>query len=1119
MPENNPLALTQVLQSTLRRYLQTTLSISHNYPELRDEYRRVVEAHQLVRGPFIEALPDFEKEGTLRSLLRSSGGALHDGLAKLPAALLDRPLHKHQFDALREACGHEKSLLVATGTGSGKTECFLYPIAHRLLDDPNPRQPGVRCLLIYPMNALANDQLFYRIAPLFGCHLGEFGITFGRFTSQIQANRSRADEEDSLRENGRLMDVLGRRSIPRNWLLTREEMLETPPRILITNYAMLEHLLLLPRNAPLFAHNSLQSIVLDEIHTYSGAQATEVAYLLRKLKNRLTLDKPLQVFGTSASFPKGAVADRKIADFAGNLFGEHIDRVLRGTRIPHRKLSEDELGGFALSCDSWIHIGKIVRTLEAQGELSLSGWGKAASSAGISELIPQLTGSSLEGALEDCFSRNAEMRKASSELHRGATVDYRRLAETLFPGNSIDKQAEALDAVVRLGMIARASTDSFPLLPGRYHMAVNCPDGVSVKLDAARPEGWSKLQPLRRYQDGKIPYFSVLVCRRCGQPFVEAFEHQGRLLPRKPLLASGHASRKVFWLGSSVRERLLDEEDSLDLEVAENDETIVRVDPETGQLGVADGVRLTEVTSRVDDEERVAYVKLCPACGARASGADAEVVTPMHPGNEALCAVVVQKVMEVLPGKTGSQPLPWNGRKLLSFADNRQTAAFFAPYFERTSFDLALRSAICQVTRQSEEPLDLQSVTSEVFHLWKQSDDAILVNQDGDELQGWEKVRYPLMGRIAAEFCTPGGRRNSLEALGAVRVGYEESAIAPLCDYTRRVLKLEAGDARALVHFLLETVRREKALDGLSKVDMRSPWIWGKNYAGLRSFSLHPGGDCTHSWLPQEGAKRKNRRTAYLARIAGVDDQLARSFLAGFWEQMQEAKVRVSLKCGAGLDARLLRFTDGNKHPLHRCTSCGLRQADVVQGLCTAFNCSGHTEELSEADVESLWRDNHYLNSYRDGVGRIVRASEHTASLSTKLRDQIERDFGAGRINLLSCTTTMELGVDLGELEATVNLNLPPGIANYQQRTGRAGRRAQAAPFSVTVARNTPYDQAVYAQFDEYLSKAAPILFIQLDNSKLFHRHQNAILLSYFLKERITNLQRNAPTLQDFFGL
>jgi len=359
MSEANPIALVDELKAVLERYIATTLPISRRYPRLAERFRDELSNQHLVEGPYVEALPDFEKGNTLAELTRGQGGFLHDALAGLPIAT--RRLHLHQQRAMEFAVRDSKSLLVATGTGSGKTETFLYPIAHALLSDPEPEKPGVRALLIYPMNALANDQLYYRIAPLFGRYLKDHGITFGRYTGQVKAKTKRNEEENRLFNNQKLMRALGDPDhIPANWRLTREEMLNDPPKVLITNYAMLEHLLLLPRNARLFSANALHTVVLDEIHTYSGAQATEVAFLLRKLKTRLGLETPLQVFGTSASLADGPDADDKLKTFARALFGEEVHEVVRGKRIVHERLQQSIENEFSLTGEEWIQLGKVL---------------------------------------------------------------------------------------------------------------------------------------------------------------------------------------------------------------------------------------------------------------------------------------------------------------------------------------------------------------------------------------------------------------------------------------------------------------------------------------------------------------------------------------------------------------------------------------------------------------------------------------------------------------------------------------------------------------------------------------------------------------------------------------
>lgn len=133
MSETNPIALVDELNAVLERYIATTLPISRRYPRLAERFRAELEAQKLVEGPYVEALPDFEKGKTLLELTQAQGGFLHDDLGRLPTAT--RHLHLHQQRALEYAVRDGKSLLVATGTGSGKTETFLYPIAHALLND------------------------------------------------------------------------------------------------------------------------------------------------------------------------------------------------------------------------------------------------------------------------------------------------------------------------------------------------------------------------------------------------------------------------------------------------------------------------------------------------------------------------------------------------------------------------------------------------------------------------------------------------------------------------------------------------------------------------------------------------------------------------------------------------------------------------------------------------------------------------------------------------------------------------------------------------------------------------------------------------------------------------
>ena len=182
---------------------------------------------------------------------------LHDAFRRLPADVFQRPLHVHQHDAISRIVTQKENIVVSTGTGSGKTECFLYPIVDALLKAEIRGKPGIRAILVYPLNALANDQLYRRIVPLLVKELHHSGLTVGRYTGQTTPGRNRQSFEEEFLSDPYFKDLFGDR-IPDSWLLSRDEMLDTPPHVLVTNYAMMEHLLLLPRNAPLFQNADLK---------------------------------------------------------------------------------------------------------------------------------------------------------------------------------------------------------------------------------------------------------------------------------------------------------------------------------------------------------------------------------------------------------------------------------------------------------------------------------------------------------------------------------------------------------------------------------------------------------------------------------------------------------------------------------------------------------------------------------------------------------------------------------------------------------------------------------------------------------------------------------------------
>ena len=309
------------IRQRYENYLKT--SFFFNEPTLRDSFQSALrEEGSLLKGPYPEPARGFKQGLSARALAQQCFPEQSAGL--LPA-LIDQPLYVHQERAVRAAHLDQRNIVVATGTASGKTESFLYPILFELYRQyltGELEEAGVRAMILYPMNALANDQRerLGRICEDLNEEGSGFRPTFGQYIGQTPEHSKDNWRNATVREEERLPGEL----------VFREEMRGTPPHILLTNYSMLEYLLIRPDDSPLFDGDRgtrWQFLVLDEAHQYRGAKGMEMGMLIRRLKQRLRgggRKDPFRCIATSATLSSGEGEKEKktVAEFAGELFGE-----------------------------------------------------------------------------------------------------------------------------------------------------------------------------------------------------------------------------------------------------------------------------------------------------------------------------------------------------------------------------------------------------------------------------------------------------------------------------------------------------------------------------------------------------------------------------------------------------------------------------------------------------------------------------------------------------------------------------------------------------------------------------------------------------------------------------
>lgn len=1087
----DPVGASREITSTYRRYLQSLLSVRD--PDISAALTTAIDTTPMLsKGPYLEATPPYAAGASLDELI--ADGTLHRGFAALDsqALPLGRTLYTHQERAIRKVAAG-RNVVVATGTGSGKTESFLLPILDSLVREQarGELDPGVRALLLYPMNALANDQM-KRLRQVLGAYPQ---ITFGRYTGDTA--------QDAKKARDRFQDLnIGEPILP-NELLSRDEMRRTPPHLLLTNYAMLEYLLLRPLDMDLFGRQDRDRwrfIVVDEAHVYDGTQGAEIGMLLRRVRDRVAPHRHVQCIATSATV--GGNSDpQEVTKFASQLFGEPFEWVAGD---PNR---QDLITAERVPSPPGPYWGP----LSAADYVDL---------AATPDPEAAIKAAAHEASFDAHDAATALMHEHSvvklRQILAGLPLDFDVVAAAVFPG-----QPRAQNGLASLVQLASGfkNDEGSTALSARYHLFLRATEGAFTCLSPTGPH-----VHLARHEtcaDCAAPVFEIGSCKRCGAVHlvgsVQQVDGTLRLRPSAPTgvntwLVLGEQRGQI----DEDEEAVTDQSDSLDGDDGALCTACGTLCTASATACRAAGCGSTSLRAVRRLKKRGDEIAGCLICGARGSG----TVRGFETGPDASGAVITTSLYQSLPAgdSIAASQQPGEGRKLLMFSDSRQAAAYFAPYLEDSYARLQRRRLLMQgLTRiqDDSEPIGIEDAVFETRKMAKavqQFPWGLTSRQESTRVAPW------VMAEVLAT-----DDRQSLEGLGLATVTLARNpawnAPVPLLQ-----LGLTEQEAWDFVQELLRTLRQQGAVTMPDDVPPNHE-IFTPRLGPI--FARESGPEAIRkvlSWLPGRGT---NKRIDYVRRVLAALGSSAepQELLSGIWRMLTVPQRQVTwlqqttsknLGTVYQIDHTLLRFAQVTVNtPVYRCNKCRRTAPVSIRGVCPALSCDG-TLDTWVIDPTSAESD-HYRSTYKTMLPVPLTALEHTAQWSSERAAEIQNDFVRGTVNALSCSTTFELGVDVGELQAVFLRNMPPTTANYVQRAGRAGRRAGAAALVVTYAQRRSHDLTRYAEPEVMMAGAIRPPFVPLDNVRIDRRHAQSVAMSAFFQWLFENKQQISRTAGEFF--